>query len=319
MSVLLTADLHLSENPRDSYRGHFQKWLRDYVTAHNEIDDVYILGDLTEAKDRHSAWLVNQVVDSIYALSGLCPVTIICGNHDRADADQPFFEFAKRLHDVTWINKPKLLGGYVFLPHTDNYEKDWKDWFLLDNIDAYFCHATFDGATERGVRYNGIPASIFPKGSRVYSGDIHTPQKVGPVTYVGAPYLIDFGDDYEPRVIVLEGNKEISVPVPGPQKRLIIWGDNQHDVKPGDVLKVRVRLTPKDSVSWWDVRDDISAWASTRKCSINSIEPIVEYGEAAKIKPSEAVVVSDEELMKSYAERQGLDDKTLQTGLDLLK
>ena len=98
-----------AENPRDAYRGQFQKWLRDYVTAHNEIDDVYILGDLTEASDRHSAWLVNQVVDNIHALSRLCSVTIICGNHDRADADQPFFEFAKRLNDVTWINKPKMI------------------------------------------------------------------------------------------------------------------------------------------------------------------------------------------------------------------
>ena len=104
----------------------------------------------------------------------------------------------------------------------------------------------------------------FSKGAKVYSGDIHTPQKAGPVTYVGAPYLVDFGDDYAPRVIVLDGNKEISVPVPGPQKRLIIWGDNQLDAKPGDILKIRVHFTPKDSGSWWNVRDDINAWASIR-------------------------------------------------------
>src|SRR5580704_4024253 len=138
MISLLTADIHLNELVRDSYRTNFLRTFRDLCRTH-QVDIAVILGDLTDRKDNHGAWLVNQVADHFYKLAGICDsVIVLRGNHDYLSPETPFYRFLVRIDGVSWVNKPtegqllstgllKSLGRTLWLPHTDDPKRDWKD------------------------------------------------------------------------------------------------------------------------------------------------------------------------------------------------
>src|SRR5882724_7118261 len=100
MKWLLTSDLHLSDKPRDAYRFGLFPWLAKQQKAHN-VDAIFILGDLTENKDRHSAKLVNQTIESLLTLRP--PVYILRGNHDGIDPGSPFFKFVNSIEGIKLI------------------------------------------------------------------------------------------------------------------------------------------------------------------------------------------------------------------------
>src|SRR6185437_9098321 len=75
---------------------------------------------------------------------------------------------------------------------------------------------------DNGMRApGGVPVDVFGnfKG-QVLSGDIHVPQRLrepyGP-EYIGAPYHIDFGDKFTPRVLLIDADgmkKDLRYPCP---------------------------------------------------------------------------------------------------------
>src|SRR5277367_5080261 len=99
MSVLITSDIHLTDNPRDKYRWNLLPWLGEQAKKY-QVDKIFILGDLTDSKDRHSASLVNAFVTSIIKLASECPVILLKGNHDYIDENTPFFMFTNSLPNV---------------------------------------------------------------------------------------------------------------------------------------------------------------------------------------------------------------------------
>ena len=90
--LLLTSDWHFSDNPRDAYRFGAVERIRQIGVEH-DVDHFYILGDLTDFPDHHSAAFTNQVVDTLSKFAEHCHVTIIRGNHDASDPAIPFFRF----------------------------------------------------------------------------------------------------------------------------------------------------------------------------------------------------------------------------------
>ena len=60
MTALVTADLHLSEKPRDGYRFAAMERIAELIEKHKP-STLLLLGDLTESKDYHPALLVNDV------------------------------------------------------------------------------------------------------------------------------------------------------------------------------------------------------------------------------------------------------------------
>ena len=79
MTWLFASDLHLSDRPKDRYRFGLFKWLAEQQQKH-QITATFILGDITDRKDNHSAVLVNKTVNSLLTLKP--PVYILKGNHD---------------------------------------------------------------------------------------------------------------------------------------------------------------------------------------------------------------------------------------------
>lgn len=340
MSVLITSDLHFSSTPRDSYRFRIFDELGTLVKSRN-ILHLYVLGDLTESKDNHSAELVNRIVDGFVRLSNKVPITIIRGNHDGIDPESSFFRFLRHFESISWVNSPtpaqfssldlKEELNCLFLPHSSNYVEDWKK-FDLKSYDLILAHNTFRGAKlESGFEPKGaIPTSIFHPDTIVISGDIHTPQSVGPVRYVGAPYTIDFGDEYDPRVLVINDDFKIeSVGVTLPQKILIrvvgikdLYKLPSYAVMPGDVLKIEFDPETHKNMPRLEIIDKAREWGESRGCWVYTVTTAPRKGKKkldSVTDPLARSPKSDEKVFTEYAERNELSDYVVRTGRMLMK
>jgi predicted phosphodiesterase len=319
---LIVGDLHLNDNPRDKYRHDFQSYLRDIVYE-SKPDRLIFVGDFTDAKDRHSAWLVNKIVNYFALLAELVDEIIaLQGNHDYLDEEWPFFEFLSHIEGIRWIRRPRLIDDWLFLPHTRDYEADWKG-VDLKRPRLIITHNTFAGADNGfGKRLRGIPLEVIPKGAQVISGDVHVPQELGPVSYIGAPYTINFGDDFHPQLFLIEGEKLTPIPCDGPQKILVeVEAGKKLDphstlnsVRAGDILKVRVHIDADKVDQWPKLRSDIRSWADKYDITISIIQPIVKYRGSKQVKGGAIKKRSDKELILAYGKNRSVDPGTLKTG-----
>jgi Calcineurin-like phosphoesterase len=338
MTALLAADIHNTSNPRDAYRNGLLSWMAQMVQKYH-VDTVLILGDLTDAKDRHSAALVNKFVDDLAALAVDCAVYILRGNHDYINLLVPFFSFVRHIKNVHFVNdvlEQELRFGdaksaCLFLPNTTDPIKDWKRFAgKLNKYRYVFCHQTFRGALrENGTQSEEGISTDFFKGfaGKVYSGDIHVPQKIGPVVYVGAPYRIDFGDAYQPRVLLLDNDgKQTSLHYPCPNKYLIDIAadgsvtdslDNSVPAK-GDLVKVRCTLKRADLPTWPKLKDHINAMAKDGGWLLfgPELRTVAEDEKTSAVENPRTV--DPEQLVRDYAAEQKADKMLTEIGVQIL-
>lgn len=258
MRLLVTSDIHQTDNPRDSYRFGLWEWLAKQQITYNP-DAVLILGDLTDAKDKHSSTLVNSVVEGLRLLDG--PIYINKGNHDFIDVDNPYFKFLNELDNVHFICDPTYVKSInsFFLPYQSTQDAFNRAFKAVPSGALVFMHQTITGAiSETGQALTGFTMPSGHKAKAVYSGDIHVPHKVdhkGTVTYVGSPYHVHFGDKFEPRVLLLGVNDYITeknLYFEAPRKFHLRIRDISElsDLKEGDQIKIELELTPAELVEW---------------------------------------------------------------------
>jgi hypothetical protein len=324
MSVLITADIHQTDRPVDEYRWKLFPWLCEQAKKHN-VDEILILGDLTDAKDRHPARLVNRLMTSASSLAEVAYTVFLKGNHDYYDPSNPFFEFMKFAPNMDFIKTPEVkdlsIGKCCFIPAGEN----WKQFKLLQ-LPYTFTHVTFDGSeSENGTLLPGVDPAI-AKGyeGKIYSGDIHVPQKIRKnVEYVGAPYHCRFGDTFTPRVLLIhnDGSSE-DLRFPAPRKHTIeidkIDALNKAKFKPGDHVKVRFYLRRTEYDEWRKTRDAIKEIVIEREGILFGIEPIaIEIKEAKKT--SEVDFMSSEQLVEAYCKNHRIPSNYMKIGKDLLR
>jgi DNA repair exonuclease SbcCD nuclease subunit len=337
MSILFTADLHLTDKPEDEHRFGLFPWLIKQAKKY-KAHMIVLGGDITNSKDRHPSKLVNRFVNETAAVGQAAPVVILRGNHDYIDEAEPFFGFVNEIQNLTFLIGPMELDQCMFLPNTRNYEEAWKG-INFDKPDLIFCHQTFDGAkSETGFRLEGIPPSFFARIlGHVYSGDVHAPQDVSKkITYVGAPYRVRFGDDFEPRVLLIDdrgATKDLHFRTK--QKHVVdLQGVNiekefdlscdQQGIDPHDQVKVRVHLKRSQFHEWKAIRANVARLAAGADIELFGPEMIaapdlapkkanagVESGAGAAIQPMEALV--------AYAKSKKLSPALLKAGQALLK
>src|SRR5688572_10512164 len=224
MRWLLTSDLHLSDKPRDEYRFELFPWLAKQQTT-QKVTHTFILGDLTENKDRHSAKLVNRTIEELSRLKP--PIYILRGNHDGVDPTNPFFGFLNAVEGFNFIIEPEeVLPGVFMIPHQRTQK-------LLDaacktvkrtkqqEVLHLMVHQTFDGAqAETGARLSGLSPLLIEllRPRACWAGDVHKPQQNGPVMYLGAPYHVRFGDNYQPRVVLADKDDTKNLHFESPRK-----------------------------------------------------------------------------------------------------
>jgi hypothetical protein len=328
--ILVTADLHLNDLARDAYRHDWMRNILPSLLRKHRAERLIILGDLTDSKDEHNAWLTNSLVDHLSSIAKICPVVVQMGNHDYIQADCPFFEFLGKIPRLTWIGKPTVIldpdfGKALCLPHTHNPQRDWAE--VDFDYDWFFTHQTYRGAAVGPRTLDGVDPRVFPQTANVVSGDIHQPQSFGPITYVGSPYLEDFGDQFYPRVLLIDKGKLKSVSSPGPQKRLVELRSITDLSKPntrtnlykGDILKVRFQLQPAQVPQWTAIKEEIKQWGLDNVYTIYLIQPQVDATKTRSMAKRKVGSKSDEDLLETYAKARAVSDATLTTGKKLME
>jgi hypothetical protein len=276
MSLINTTDIHLTDDPNHAYRWRIFQFLQGRARAHlrrGSVPSLIISGDMTESKEKHSAQLVNRFAQeiSILAEGYFKNIYLMRGNHDYKPGEGSFFRFMRYMKKVWWADgiffgRDGMDGKkFVLVPHGCDLVSARADC-KLEKPDFAFLHHTFVGAKgSNGYELTAGAELKLVKGiaPRIFSGDIHTRQKLGSVIhkgrklplveYIGTPYPIDFDEDHECRVIEIdEAGKVTSVPTNIIRKHTLTVR-NARDLEKqlratssGDQVKVRWHMSAAD-------------------------------------------------------------------------
>lgn len=287
MRALITSDLHLTSRSKDAYRWLIFPWLKKTVKR-RDIDAIIIAGDLTDQKDRHPATLLNRLLEELAALDTW--VYAIMGNHDYIDPSGPYLlQAMNALPKCEFYHKPSFggFGNVAFLPHTDHHREWFKHKEIIARCPLVIMHATFKGAeTSSGYEMEeGLDGRRrfwrnlgLADGAQVVSGDIHVPQKLGRVTYCGAPYPVHFGDEWKPRVILWDSDtgglsslrrstiRKATCRISSPEEL------DDAGLREGDMAKVILSLKRHRFGEWQELRDAVVAWAREAGVELHGVE-----------------------------------------------
>lgn len=333
---LLLSDLHLTSALRDAYRWKVFKQIADFAKD-NPVERVFILGDLTDAKDYHASTLVNRVVDALIKLrSDLTTlkipapqVYILRGNHDGIDPEWPYFKFLSYLEGITFVAAPCVLPIFgqsvLFLPHSRNPVEEWDSMKpAMKSVPFVMLHATVKGSVSesgQSLQSEVTPAMFAKVQGRMYAGDVHVPQTVGKVTYIGSPYHVHYGDTFQPRMLYLDKMKERSVPL----KNLRRWmfdvksarGLHKLQCNPGDQAKVRLHVAEADLGKWQELRKEIVAECKALKLDLAGVELVREQSDA--VLPEAHTAQLPEQVMAAYMKDNKTPPAVARVGEALLK
>lgn len=283
LRIIATSDWHLTEDTDKEYRWEVFQNLMDSIVD-LEPDAVIFAGDLTDKKAGHSEVMVNRMVESFNGLSNLLVERevvfyFITGNHDYLmDPSNPFFKFLEVLPNINVVVDTKVVEfdneeiafPVMMIPHrhtpmhrrVDIDEEDVRDATLI------FMHETFHNAkASNGMKMEGSRISTFTNTqASCFSGDIHVPQKLGPITYIGTPHPVHFGDVYESRMLLIDVTEDkvhvTTLRMPHTLKRAhiqvrlghvrddftkVVKDNNLH---PEDHVKVTIRGSSRDIDEW---------------------------------------------------------------------
>jgi len=328
----MATDLHLTDNPREAYRFMVFPMIVN-LTKNCNVSYCFLLGDMTDKTDRHSSRLVNELVPHIQRLANKCEVFILRGNHDYVDPKCPYFKFLEEIEHVHYIIEPtriKLDETKVYLlPHTRHPEIDWKG-LELNKADIVFMHQTLTGAkAENGRALEGEDVSLLSGCKEVYSGDVHVPQQMGNITYVGSPYHVHFGDSFTPRILIRDedGKKIRSASVDFPSRLMLnvisIADLETRDFKRGDQCKLNVVVTSEQWPEWPKIRQSYVEKCAELGLDLCGIEPTTLWRETSKSEDSTFMlgIQSPKEQLKRFLtiKYPKLGDPYMNTALEIVK
>jgi hypothetical protein len=325
MRTIVTADLHLTARQQDAYRWDFlNKWLWE-----QDFNNLVILGDLTDEKDCHSSRLVNRIIDELTALAreGIS-IHLLKGNHDYIEAERPFFAFLSHFSNCSYYSETCLVeignARWAFFPHSR--EAGWGDLPRLKSVGIDFigCHQIFSGAlSASGISLSGFDAGDLRGVGRVWSGDVHVPQRVGVVEYVGAPYPVHFGDVFTPRVVLLDG-EECRDLYPAHVQKLVLRitdpGQVEEDAswKPGDHVKIELSLSRADFGKWEKCRKKLERICKTNELVLCGIELKVRGREKPTLDSEVGIPHGFVDQFEAYVKHQKIDSSDALVGRGLL-
>jgi hypothetical protein len=326
--MLVTADWHLTDQLENEYRWQVFNELHRILTANPQ--PLYILGDLGDRKDRHPAGLVNRLVDELQQLQvcvGNHGITILMGNHDQPLNGQPFWNFLSELEGwVYFYDKPIIENGLALLPYSHDPATDWAE-LPLRTARCIFMHQTITGAAVNGITLNNPKMPELPTHCPIYSGDIHVPQRIGDnFHYVGAPHPVKFGDDYPCRILELDADYRIHCEhILTPPRKLVAEVRSIDELRALTVTaadQVRVRFHfPAAQAEQWPIEEmQIAQWAQACGVKLASVEAVLSMGQPTRGGGAALDEFSDPvEVLKAYAESEGIEEDLLDAGLALLQ
>ena len=326
LPALVVTDLHLTDHPSTAYRFGLFPWINEQIIKHN-VKTVNILGDITDAKDNHAASLVNKVAESICSID--CDrVNVLAGNHDWRLKGEEFFRFLNMVPGIRFITSPwedeDKQNMAMYLPYTKTPAKDWAG-FDFSHYRFLFMHQTISGA----IASNGeaMEGEELPKldAANVYSGDIHVPQVIKGVTYIGSPYHVHFGDDFKPRALLLDRvGREQWLHFPAP-RRIVVKVASLADLRrlenlsPDDQVKVRMQLDESDKHAWLRIKREAVKYLEDKGIYVHGIELEVKKSTKRVVIGKVQTTVTPRQALLDYVDAEDLGGLTLDAGLDIME
>lgn len=175
---------------------------------------------------------------------------------------------------------------------------------------------------ENGTEMRNDNMVVLPRSNKQYSGDLHVPQTVRNLTYVGAPHVTRFGDNYPTRMLVLDDNYEIvhEVLLKTPRKHMIditsIADLETLTVEAGDAARIRVSLPSGSEEGWPALEAGVMAWARSRGVSVASVDALVDVGVGGQTYNTD---IDPEEILHDFCKGEELSEDLVAVGLALLK
>ena len=261
-------------------------------------------------------------------------IEILMGNHDYLRAGHAYFEFLSVLEGVRFITAPRddgEAGGplTLFLPHTKDPRADWAG-MDFSHFSYIFMHQTAPGSVaSNGQKMDGEALPSL-KGPKVYSGDIHVPQVCGDIEYIGSPYHVHFGDKFKPRAVLLDKRGRAHDLHFETLSRVTLTVESIEDLhlevkflKPGDQVKVRIKLTQADKHQWHVLRREVVEVLKRHQVELHDIELVLARSQRRLIggngeKPVPASESGADAVLR-YVLREELGPDALDLGLELVK
>lgn len=291
-----------------------------------------IAGDLTDAKDYHVSTLVNRIVAVVDDLRRVgVRVEILMGNHDLLRAGHAYFEFLNRLENVRFITQvcddgDKTGPLALFLPYTKTPVSDWQG-LDFSHFSYVFMHQTAPGSVaSNGQKMDGETLPPM-KGPKVYSGDIHVPQTIGDIEYIGSPYHVHFGDRFTPRAVLIDSRGRAHNLHFDTISRVTLTVDSLRDlkqqvIKPGDQIKLRIKLSDADKHEWHRIRREASVWLRDHHVEVHDIELVLNRSVRRRLHESTAAPTptreTDADAVLRYVLSEELGGDALDIGLELV-
>lgn len=339
--ALIVSDLHFTDSIYDEYKWQLFPWIKELLSK-THINNLLILGDIFDRKDRHPAKLVNRFIEELQKLtasSSLHSIIILKGNHDYLKPDEPFLEFIKTLDKIFFIKHPTTIifddAKTLWLPHTRTPEEEWKQINFTDsNLQYVFFHQSVIGAKVSNFfeMKEGLDKNIFSgTKARLLSGDIHVPQHI-PITntpygmdYIGTPYPVAFGDNYKPRAILLRNKEIIEIPNTKTIQKVTLYIKNNseledYELNENDQLKLVFVLSQEELADWNNKKQAAQAYCQKRGFILRDIRFEKESSETSEtiLPVSKIVNQSPKEIFTAFIELEELDEETIKAGMELL-
>lgn len=333
--MLIVSDLHFDDTPNTGYRFKIFPFLLKKIQEH-DVKNLIILGDILDKKDKHSSYLINQVCQELNFLTHTqnVDITILKGNHDYVDPDEPFLKFLGYMPKITFVRYPEEIEIEdklcLFLPHSSQPEVDWQTVNFKQKYDMIFMHQDFVGAKvhEFYSMDKGLTEKhpIFSQKTSIYSGHIHIPQYLfdNRVMYIGSPYHINFGDTYNGR-IVIPGTGSIETNL-NKKHKIVIYDFDKFlntslDVKEHDQCKFIIKLPLSKANQYEKYCDAIKDLCVKNKISIFFTELELLSEEVYEQEREEEKVIhhSDESRIKEFGVKEKLHPDYINKALDIMK
>lgn len=332
LPALLTSDLHLTAAPRDAYRWTLFDYLEDQCRV-EEVKTLCILGDLTDAKDYHPSSLTNRIVEQMVRLRKVVDsIVILQGNHDYLRAGHAYFEFLNHIPGVRFITHiwDDMLAnpdgpGVLWLPHTKTPATDWAK-IDTTHFDYVFMHQTVGGAVaSNGQKMDGENVPDLSAWCKVYSGDIHVPQVIKGVEYVGSPYHVHFGDAFDPRLVLLDRrNRPVDLKFECVRRTTVTVSTladlKRMRFKAGDQVKLRFDLTEAEKHDWRTLRKAALEHLKYEQVEVEGVELRVQKVGAALMESAPRTTsINPADAVYRYCATQELGGDVLDLGLEIIE
>lgn len=333
LPALLFSDPHLAAGPSAEYRWGLFPWLAEQCRE-EKVKTLLCLGDVTDAKDNHGAELTNRVVRAFDGLRAAAPrIVVLMGNHDYLRAGHMYFQFLDALPGIEVIREPREDADVkgepaFFLPYSKDPARDWAG-LDFSHYKYLFMHQTVRGArTSNGQVMEGRDMPALNAG-KVYSGDIHVPQTVGAVEYVGSPYHVHLGDAFRPRCVLIErGGRAVDLHF-DTLRRVSIRAAGLDELeaklkilrlRAGDHVKLVLELDAGERHDWRAIRRNTGSMLDGLGLVSHGIELAAAGGRGLQgARSAVAEARTPEQALRRFVEAEGLTGDAYDAGMDVLE